>query len=94
MERHSRTVFKTLSWRIIATSTTLLLVYIYTKNIFLSAGVSISESVVKSIIYYVHERMWNKTNFGIKKIKSPHLKSPIKSNFPKLAADKQIENNV
>jgi len=71
MEKHSRTALKTLSWRIIATSTTLLLVYIFTKNVLLSVGVSITESVVKTIIYYMHERLWNRTKFGIKKSQIP-----------------------
>ena len=66
MEKHARTVFKTLSWRIFATSATLLLVYVFTEDIVISASISITEIVVKTIIYYVHERVWDKTNFGRK----------------------------
>ena len=94
MEKHSRTIFKTLSWRIVATCTTLLLVYIFTKNIFLSAGVSIAEIVVKTIIYYGNERLWNRTNFGIIKIKSPTLKSQDYTDCPTIISDKQTKNNV
>lgn len=64
MERHIRTVFKTLSWRIIATSTMMTLVFLFTRNVVLSASVSFIDLVVKTIIYYLHERLWNATNFG------------------------------
>ena len=46
MEKRSRTLFKTLSWRILASSTTLILVYVFTGNIIISAGVGIAEALV------------------------------------------------
>jgi uncharacterized membrane protein len=66
MEKHTRTIFKTISWRIVATSTTLFLVYLFTEDIVLSAGVGITESFLKTVIYYIHERVWNRTNYGRK----------------------------
>ena len=66
MEKHTRTIFKTLSWRIVATSTTLLLVYFFTEDIVLSVGVGIIESFLKTLIYYIHERVWNRTDYGRK----------------------------
>ncbi len=78
MEKHSRTIFKTLSWRILATSTTLILVYIFTENIAISASVGILETIAKTILYYLHERVWNKTNYGrkISKLSPINTKSP------------------
>ena len=64
MERHIRTVFKTLSWRIIATSTMVTLVFLFTRNVVLSVSVSFIDLVVKTVIYYLHERVWNNINFG------------------------------
>ena len=64
MDRHARTICKTITWRILATSTTLLLVYFFTGNLTISAGVSISEILLKTAFYYLHERAWNKTNLG------------------------------
>ena len=66
MENRSRTIFKTLSWRLLATSTTLILVYIFTQNLVISTSISIVEIVVKTIVYYLHERIWDKINFGRK----------------------------
>ena len=94
MERHVRTVFKTLSWRIVATSTTVLLVYLFTKDIVISAGVSIMEMAVKTIIYYLHERVWNTINFGRKIPNPPRPKSPPYRCFSATETAKQRKNNV
>ena len=94
MEKHARTVFKTLSWRIFATSATLLLVYVFTEDIVISASISITEIVVKTIIYYVHERVWDKTNYGRKVINLPQLQSPQYSDFHVKNVEIQKEKNV
>lgn len=94
MEKHARTIFKTLSWRILASCTTLLLVYFFTSDVVISAGVCIIEMVVKTLIYYVHERVWDKTNFGRKMVNLPQLQSPHYPSFPVKNAEIQEEENV
>ncbi len=64
MEKHVRSLMKTLSWRIAATSTTIVLVFLFTENLLVSAGVGSAEAIVKTIVYYLHERIWNMSNFG------------------------------
>jgi uncharacterized membrane protein len=61
---HKRTLMKTLSWRVAATSTTVVLVFLFTKNIAISAGVSLTEIIIKTIIYYLHERIWNTIKYA------------------------------
>ena len=68
MEKRVRSAFKTLSWRIIATSTTIILVFLFTGNLIISAGVGSMELIVKTIIYYLHERAWNMSSFGREKL--------------------------
>lgn len=70
METHVRSVAKAVSWRIVATLTTVLLVYLFTGNLVVSGGVGLTELLSKLLIYYVHERVWNAIGFGrIKKTK-------------------------
>lgn len=64
MEKRVRSVAKTMSWRIVATSTTILLVFLFTGNLVISVGVGSLELLFKTVIYYLHERIWNKSNFG------------------------------
>ncbi len=68
MEKHGRTLLKSVSWRIVATSTTMLLVFLVTGNLVISTGVAFLEILVKTVIYYLHERIWNTSNFGRKKL--------------------------
>jgi len=64
METHKRSIAKAVSWRIVATLTTMLLVFIFTGNLVASGGVGLTELLSKTVIYYFHERAWNATDFG------------------------------
>lgn len=63
-ETHIRSVAKTISWRIIATLTTTILVYVFTGNFLLTISVGSAEAVAKLIFYYFHERTWNHIAWG------------------------------
>jgi uncharacterized membrane protein len=64
VEKPVRSLLKAVSWRIIATLTTTLLVFVFTQNIVISVGVGGSEFFLKIFIYYLHERVWNHFPFG------------------------------
>jgi len=64
MEKRARSLAKTISWRLVATSTTILLVFLFTGDLAISVGVGSLELVAKIVIYYIHERIWNTLNFG------------------------------
>jgi len=70
METHMRSVAKAISWRIVATLTTIFLVFAFTGNLVISGGVGLTELITKIVIYYVHERVWNAIGFG--RIKKPN----------------------
>ena len=63
-EEHKRSALKAISWRIIATSTTMFLVYIFTGQLELTVGVGIGDAVLKMTFYFLHERVWNRIRFG------------------------------
>ena len=75
VETHSRTVMKTVSWRIVATLTTGITVYILTVEIFLSLSVIGIEVIAKILFYYLHERVWNLVQWG--KTKHPLASIPV-----------------
>ncbi len=66
-----RTVLKTISWRITATTTTVVIVYIFTGQIDTAIEVGLLEMVAKMLIYYFHERGWDTLKFG--KVEVPSL---------------------
>lgn len=57
-ESHFRTVLKTLSWRIVATTTTIVIAYFVFGDISKALAVGGIEFFAKMVIYYVHERVW------------------------------------
>jgi len=85
-EAHSRTVAKAVSWRIIATFTTMTAVYIFTGEWLITIGVGIVEVVAKITFYYLHERIWHKISWG--KEKHPLSTIPIKGKITPEDMDK------
>ena len=57
-ESHLHSVLKAVSWRILATTVTVLIVFAFTGKFVLSAGVGAVEVIMKLILYYSHERIW------------------------------------
>lgn len=63
-ETQIRTITKTITWRGSATLITILLVYIFFGKILLAAAVGGIEIITKLLLYYVHERIWNRIKLG------------------------------
>ncbi len=59
-----RSVVKTISWRTLATLTTAIIVYILTGELLLAISVGSIEVIAKIVLYFFHERTWNKIKFG------------------------------
>ena len=55
-----RHIAKTITWRIIASLTTFILAFIFTKDIEKSLWLMGTEMVLKLLLYYYHERAWFK----------------------------------
>lgn len=53
-----RSLLKTLSWRILATSIGVGLIYFYTESIEFGLTFGLADIIIKSVAYYAHERMW------------------------------------
>lgn len=66
MESHTRTILKTLSWRLLATLATIGLVYTFIHQLDIAAAVGGIEVVLKLALYYLHERLWNRVKNGKK----------------------------
>lgn len=59
-----RSVVKTISWRVLATLTTFILVYSFTEKLDVAAYVGMIEVFLKMLIYFFHERVWDRIKFG------------------------------
>lgn len=59
-----RSIVKGLTWRVIATSTTMALVYWVTGSVELMAHAGMADVVLKLLFYYGHERAWGRVAWG------------------------------
>lgn len=64
MEHPKRSIAKAITWRVIAFLVTVLAVYAYSKDIKESLVIGVSANTIKIFLYYIHERIWNRVNFG------------------------------
>ncbi|EDZ61350.1 hypothetical protein SMGD1_2506 [Sulfurimonas gotlandica GD1] len=68
-EKAYRSVVKTISWRTVGTIDTIVISYFITGNLAMAASIGSIEVVTKMILYYFHERGWNRVQLG--KVQSP-----------------------
>lgn len=60
-----RSATKGATWRVLATLTTMLWVFIVSGNVAISLGIGAVDVVVKYALYYIHERAWATIQWGI-----------------------------
>lgn len=64
-ESRKRHIAKTITWRGVGTLDTMLLSWIITGNPITGLKIGLSELLTKMILYYLHERVWYRTNYGL-----------------------------
>jgi uncharacterized membrane protein len=64
---HKRHVMKTITWRLVGTIDTILIVWVISGNPLIGLKIGSVEIITKMILYYLHERVWYRTNFGVRK---------------------------
>jgi uncharacterized membrane protein len=54
-----RTLVKTLTWRVVGSSSTFLISYIITGQLVVATGIAVMQMMANTILYYLHEVVWN-----------------------------------
>jgi len=67
-ETNIRSIVKGISWRFIATGTTMGIVYLFFGNIELAVATGLLETVAKVGLYWGHEKIWQRIRWGKKRI--------------------------
>jgi|LauGreSuBDMM15SN_2_FD.fasta_scaffold52983_2 uncharacterized membrane protein len=65
LESRKRHIAKAVTWRFFGTMDTMLLAWLISGNPIIGMKIGLAEVVTKMALYYVHERIWYKTNFGL-----------------------------
>ena len=72
-ETNIRSIVKGVSWRVIATGTTISIVYYFFGRLDLAVLAGVLESIIKIALFWAHERVWFKIRWGKKKIEPFNL---------------------
>lgn len=64
MDSNTRSIAKAVSYRLLGSVSTALIVFVFSGNAKVSAGVGALDVVTKLALYYLHERLWNHIPFG------------------------------
>lgn len=67
METKKRSFLKAISWRVAASVITGSLVFLFTQQGLLAFSVGIADSLVKIVMYFLHERLWAGISYGLLK---------------------------
>ena len=57
-ESHLRSILKGLTWRVVATTTIILIAYFAIGDVQMALQIGFIEFFVKLLLYYLHERAW------------------------------------
>lgn len=63
-ETNARSIAKAITYRVLGSTSTAAIVFLFSHKLSLSLGVGVLDSVVKIAMYFVHERVWNYIDFG------------------------------
>lgn len=72
-ETNTRSIAKGISWRLFATSVTIVIVYVFFGRLDLAIAAGIIETISKVLLYYGHERIWQRIRWGKKQIEPFNL---------------------
>ena len=59
-----RSLLKTITWRILASLDTFLIAWFVSGSISVGGWIATIEIITKIILYYFHERAWNRVKWG------------------------------
>jgi len=72
-ETNTRSIVKGITWRAVATGTTMGIVYFFFGNLELAVATGLLETVAKVGLYWGHEKIWQRVRWGRKRIEPFNL---------------------
>ena len=60
----TRSLVKTITWRVTGSGATFAISYIISGNVVIAGSIAIVQLISNTILYFLHERVWNKIEWG------------------------------
>jgi len=81
LNSNKRHIIKTFSWRLVGSVDTIIFAWLLTGNPLTGLKIGLFETISKMLLYFGHEKLWYKINFGLdQRIKNKRL---VKKKFTK-----------
>ena len=65
-DSNARSIVKTITWRLTGSGATFLVSYLMTNSFAIAGSITIIQMTINSILYFIHERLWNVLKWGRK----------------------------
>ena len=88
-----RSIIKTISWRIIATGTTIIIAYLFTGDTETALQIGSAEVIIKLVIYYIHERAWTNVKWGKYREKNKIIRAIKLRNIKRRRRKRDLKSN-
>ena len=63
-DSNNRSIAKTISWRLTGSFSTFMISYLILGSFSIASSIAVIQIIANTILYYLHERVWNKINWG------------------------------
>ena len=63
-DSNNRSIAKTISWRLTGSFSTFMISYLILGSFSIASSIAIIQIIANTLLYYLHERVWNKINWG------------------------------
>lgn len=64
LESRTRSILKSVTFRIIVILSDIIVIYVLTHRIGLTIALTILTNIASTVLYYLHERIWNAVKWG------------------------------
>ena len=64
IDSNNRSIAKTISWRLTGSFSTFMISYLILGSFSIAGSIAIVQIIANTILYYLHERVWNKIDWG------------------------------
>ena len=64
IDSNNRSIAKTISWRLTGSFSTFMISYLILGSFSIAGSIAIIQIIANTLLYYLHERVWNKIDWG------------------------------
>lgn len=69
-EHVKRSLAKTITYRLLIVVATFIVIYMMTGDVETTTSITIISNIINTVLYYIHERIWNRIHWGKHKAKN------------------------